>query len=83
MRSQRFLLLTIPFRSNSSYWRIGTILLKNYYTVFRYDPPSVGFAKLSENAQPDVKGTNPSWASPAMGISTVAAGAAVVAILLL
>lgn len=31
-------------------WYIGASFLKNVYSVFRYDPPSVGFAQLSEAA---------------------------------
>jgi len=31
-------------------WIIGDTFLKNVYSVFRYDPPSVGFADLSETA---------------------------------
>jgi len=29
-------------------WVLGGTFLKNVYTVFRYDPPSVGFANLSD-----------------------------------
>ncbi|KAF7770563.1 hypothetical protein Agabi119p4_6537 [Agaricus bisporus var. burnettii] len=31
-------------------WIIGDTFLKNVYSVFRYDPPSVGFANLSSTA---------------------------------
>jgi cathepsin D len=31
-------------------WIIGDTFLKNVYSVFRFDPPSVGFAELSANA---------------------------------
>ncbi len=31
-------------------WIVGDTFLKNVYTVFRYEPPSVGFATLSEAA---------------------------------
>ncbi|KAF8998527.1 aspartic peptidase domain-containing protein [Cyathus striatus] len=31
-------------------WIVGDTLLKNVYSVFRYSPPSVGFAELSEAA---------------------------------
>jgi len=31
-------------------WIIGDTFLKNVYTVFRYEPPSVGFAALSQQA---------------------------------
>lgn len=33
-----------------SNWVIGVAFLKNVYTVFRYNPPSVGFATLSDAA---------------------------------
>lgn len=36
-------------QSNPS-WILGDSFLKNVYTVFRYDPPAVGFAALSEVA---------------------------------
>jgi len=31
-------------------WIVGDTFLKNVYSVFRYNPPSVGFADLSETA---------------------------------
>ncbi|KZT59095.1 acid protease, partial [Calocera cornea HHB12733] len=31
-------------------WVVGDTFLKNVYSVFRYDPPSVGFAQLSAKA---------------------------------
>jgi cathepsin D len=31
-------------------WIVGDTFLKNVYSVFRYDPPSVGFAQLSKEA---------------------------------
>ncbi|KZT72002.1 acid protease [Daedalea quercina L-15889] len=31
-------------------WIVGDTFLKNVYSVFKYDPPSVGFAKLSSTA---------------------------------
>ncbi|KAF5383540.1 hypothetical protein D9615_003749 [Tricholomella constricta] len=31
-------------------WIVGDTFLKNVYSVFRYDPPSVGFAQLSDAA---------------------------------
>ncbi|EJU03860.1 acid protease [Dacryopinax primogenitus] len=33
--------------SGAPQWVIGDTFLKNVYSVFRYDPPSVGFAQLS------------------------------------
>ncbi|KAH7885828.1 aspartic peptidase domain-containing protein [Phlebopus sp. FC_14] len=39
--------------SDSSTWILGDAFLKSVYSVFRYDPPSVGFASLSEAALAD------------------------------
>ncbi|KAG1878625.1 acid protease [Suillus tomentosus] len=36
--------------SGTPSWILGDTFLKNVYSVFRYDPPSVGFAALSEIA---------------------------------
>ncbi|KAI6042053.1 acid protease [Pisolithus marmoratus] len=36
--------------SSNPSWVLGDAFLKNVYTVFRYDPPAVGFAALSEVA---------------------------------
>lgn len=36
--------------STSPAWIFGDTFLKNVYSVFRYNPPSVGFATLSETA---------------------------------
>ncbi|KAF8556433.1 acid protease [Imleria badia] len=41
---------SIPTSSNLPQWIIGDTFLKNVYSVFRYDPPSVGFAALSQTA---------------------------------
>lgn len=35
---------------NAPAWIVGDTFLKNVYSVFRYNPPSVGFAQLSETA---------------------------------
>lgn len=40
---------------NGTGWLLGTGFLKNVYTVFDFETPAVGFAKLSDKAQPDVK----------------------------
>ena len=42
-------------KGNKTQWRLGTGFLKNVYTVFDFETPAVGFAKLSDGAQPDVK----------------------------
>lgn len=34
---------------------MGTSFLKNVYTVFDFEKPAIGFAKLSDKAQPNVK----------------------------
>lgn len=36
--------------SSTPSWIVGDTFLKNVYSVFRYDPPSVGFANLSTTA---------------------------------
>ncbi|EDR12034.1 aspartic peptidase A1 [Laccaria bicolor S238N-H82] len=36
--------------SSSHYWVVGDTFLKNVYSVFRADPPSIGFAQLSSVA---------------------------------
>lgn len=30
-------------------WIVGDTYLKNFYSVFRYDPPAVGFAPLAQS----------------------------------
>ncbi|OAX43185.1 acid protease [Rhizopogon vinicolor AM-OR11-026] len=40
----------IPTSTETPSWIIGDTFLKNVYSVFRYNPPSVGFAALSEVA---------------------------------
>ncbi|KAJ1304816.1 hypothetical protein OPQ81_005951 [Rhizoctonia solani] len=39
-----------PNNSQIPQWYIGASFLKNVYSVFRYDPPAVGFAHLSSAA---------------------------------
>lgn len=51
---------------NGTGWLLGTGFLKNVYTVFDFETPAVGFAKLSDNARPDVK---PSTAGPSAVLS--------------
>ncbi|KIJ20642.1 hypothetical protein PAXINDRAFT_165539 [Paxillus involutus ATCC 200175] len=41
---------SIPTSQGTPPWIIGDTFLKNVYSVFRYDPPSVGFAALSQIA---------------------------------
>lgn len=61
---------------------LSTAFLKNVYTALRFDPPAVGFARLSDNAQPKVKPS--SWAAAAGGqyLTLGAAGVAAVTMLL-
>lgn len=47
----------IPENSNGPEWVIGDTFLKNVYSVFRADPPSIGFAELSTSA--GGQGTSP------------------------
>lgn len=61
---------------NNPSWVVGDTFLKNVYSVFRADPPSVGFAQLSENAggsgSSAGNGTDSSDASASFGLpSTV------------
>jgi len=37
----------VSFEGTTIQWVLGDTFLKNVYTVYRYDPPSVGFAQLS------------------------------------
>lgn len=38
-------------------WIVGATFLKNVYSVFRYNPPAIGFAALSDNAGAVSNGT--------------------------
>lgn len=67
--------------TNSTFATLGTAFLKNYYTVFRFDPPAVGFAQLSPDAQPPLVSAGLSRV-PCPGLSIWAAGAAVLATIL-
>ncbi|KAF5353146.1 hypothetical protein D9758_008755 [Tetrapyrgos nigripes] len=52
-------------------WIVGDTFLKNVYSVFRYNPPSVGFAQLSSTALQMNSGNEP---VPSATIGSVAAG---------
>ncbi|KAG2011374.1 aspartyl protease [Coprinopsis cinerea AmutBmut pab1-1] len=41
---------TVTTRGAAPSWIVGDTFLKNVYSVFRYSPPSVGFAQLSSQA---------------------------------
>lgn len=45
-----FFVLTATSGGNGPSWVVGDTFLKNVYSVFRYNPASVGFAQLSEAA---------------------------------
>jgi cathepsin D len=55
----------IPVGSGNPGWIIGATFLKNVYSVFRADPPSIGFAELSTQAggSGTAPGTSPTDAS--------------------
>lgn len=62
---------------------IGTSFLKNFYTVFRLEDKAVGFAKLSDKAQPKVKGTPASGGERVRASMMVVVAAASLAVMLL
>jgi len=41
---------SISLSGSGPSWIVGDTFLKNVYSVYRYNPPSVGFANLSSNA---------------------------------
>ncbi|KAL1408676.1 hypothetical protein Q8F55_005489 [Vanrija albida] len=50
-------IMAMNVSSNARFqWIIGDSFLKNVYTVFRYDPPAVGFANLVQTAQANLTG---------------------------
>ncbi|KAH7926411.1 acid protease [Leucogyrophana mollusca] len=59
----------IPTAEGSPPWIVGDTFLKNVYSVFRYDPPSVGFAALSETALA-MNGANAVVPTPTIGADT-------------
>jgi len=54
-------------------WIIGDTFLKNVVSVFRFNPPSVGFANLSSTAQ-GLSNINAPVPTPTLGSSPVAPG---------
>lgn len=44
-------LFEMSFSASGPAWILGDTFLKNVYSVFRFDPPSIGFAELSTLAQ--------------------------------
>jgi len=76
----------VDLGGNSPTWIIGDTFLKNVYSVFRYNPPSVGFATLASAALSDSSLDAPlpsasigtgSIISEALGRKTWISGAAV------
>ncbi|EGN95046.1 hypothetical protein SERLA73DRAFT_113780 [Serpula lacrymans var. lacrymans S7.3] len=64
--------------TSSTPWVIGDTFLKSVYSVFRYSPPSVGFATLSETVLA-LNGANGSAPTPSVGpvLTSVTASASV------
>ncbi|KAH7926412.1 acid protease [Leucogyrophana mollusca] len=57
--------------NGNPYWIIGDAFLKNVYSVFRYNPASVGFAALSETAL-SMNGVDGTVPTPTIGAVTAA-----------
>ncbi|KAJ7128505.1 hypothetical protein C8R44DRAFT_873222 [Mycena epipterygia] len=62
----------LPFRA---VWIVGDTFLKNVYSVFRYKPPSVGFASLSDYSLSLNGNINLGAPSPTIGSVSAAAAA--------
>lgn len=54
-------------------WIVGATALKNTYTVFRYDPPSVGFAALPGSGANNTVNSNANAAANATAASSASA----------
>jgi len=73
---------TVDTGNGAPAWIIGDTFLKNVYSVFRYNPASVGFAALSSYAvaEDGVSGSAPSAtigsAAPAVSATSLTGGAA-------
>lgn len=61
----------IPVGSGNPSWVVGATFLKNVYSVYRADPPSIGFAELSTAAggSGTAPGTRPTSESAAVSLS--------------
>jgi len=57
---------TLTTGSSAPSWIIGDTFLKNVYSVFRYQPPAVGFAQLSDLAT-SMNGVNGRAPTPTIG----------------
>ncbi|KAG8905789.1 hypothetical protein FRC01_008235 [Tulasnella sp. 417] len=60
--------------SASPDWIIGDTFLKNVYSVFRYDPASVGFASLSDTAL-SIASVDAPLPSASIGTASIISGA--------
>ena len=56
----------IPGNEGTPAWIVGDTFLKNVYSVFRFNPPSVGFAALSTEAT-SMNGVNAPVPTPTIG----------------
>ncbi|EIW79303.1 acid protease [Coniophora puteana RWD-64-598 SS2] len=56
----------IPSNQGTPAWIVGDTFLKNVYSVFRFNPPSVGFAALS-SAATSLNGVNGPVPTPTIG----------------
>ncbi|KAF8142067.1 aspartic peptidase domain-containing protein [Boletus edulis] len=65
---------SIPTSPKVPQWIIGDTFLKNVYSVFRYSPPSVGFAALSQTALA-MNGVNALIPNATLGASVASATA--------
>lgn len=71
----RYVIADAGSASNSPIsWIVGATFLKNVYSVFRYNPPAVGFAALSDNAGAVSNGTITTTNNGGSSGSTSAAG---------
>jgi cathepsin D len=60
----------IPISGNVIQWIVGDTFLKNVYSVYRFSPPSIGFAQLA----PSIAGGSPPPSGGATNPSTTARG---------
>ena len=59
-------------------WIVGDLFLKNVYSVYRADPPAVGFATLSNTAT-SMNGRLGSTPSPTVGVAATVSGGTIAA----
>ncbi|KAF9444476.1 acid protease [Macrolepiota fuliginosa MF-IS2] len=75
-----FFELPSSFGSQAPSWIVGDTFLKNVYSVFRYQPPSVGFANLSSTAIEN-NGVNGPAPSPTTASAVVTVSATVTSVI--